>query len=77
MDVQVTHPLRAYRIERGLSCAELAKALDIAETTLRSYENGHRAVSAESAVEFENRIGVPRWKLRDDLWDAPADERAA
>jgi transcriptional regulator with XRE-family HTH domain len=69
------HPLRAYRLRHGLSCAELAKALDIAEPTLRSFENGHRVVSAETAVEIERRIGVTRQRLRPELF-GPLDSAA-
>ena len=64
------HPLREYRTARELSCADLAKLLGMPESTLRSYENGTRTVPAETAVEIEKRIGIPRGQIRDDLWDA-------
>jgi predicted transcriptional regulator len=70
--MEVQHPLRKYRVERGLSCAELAKTLDLAEATVRSYENGNRTISAETAVAIEKRIGIPRAQIRSDLWELPA-----
>jgi hypothetical protein len=42
----------------------------MAEATLRSYENGNRVISAETAIDIETRIGIPRAALRSDLWDA-------
>lgn len=77
MDTPSLHPLRAYRAEHALSCAELAKALDIAEATLRSFENGHRVVSAETAAEIERRIGVTREQLRPDIFGPLDSEEAA
>lgn len=66
------HPLRAYRSEHELSCADLAKQLGIAEPTLRSFENGWRTISAETAVEIERSIGIPRAQLRPDLFGQAA-----
>lgn len=62
------HPIRVYRSAHGLSCADLAKELGIAEPTLRSFENGHRTISAEMAVEIEKRIGIDRAQLRPELF---------
>jgi transcriptional regulator with XRE-family HTH domain len=78
--METQHALREYRLERDISCAELAKTLGMAETTLRSYENGNRIISAETAIEIEAAIGIPRSRLRSDLWDAnnpPAEVRQA
>lgn len=66
------HPLRTYRLEHGLSCAELGKILEVAEPTVRSFENGNRTISAEMAVTIEERIGIPRHEIRGDLWSAKA-----
>lgn len=62
------HPLRAYRIVHGLTCAEVARKLGIAETTVRSFENGSRKVQAELAVEIEAALGINRALLRPDLF---------
>ncbi len=66
------HPLRAYRSTHDLTCADLAKKLGIAEPTVRSFENGHRIISAEMAVTIEDRLGIPRYKIRADLWPEQA-----
>ncbi len=74
-----THPLRSYRALHGLSCADLAKTLGIAESTLRSYENGNRIISAETAVDFEKRLGakVARRELCPHIFGSELSERAA
>lgn len=67
--------LRDWRLKQGLSCAEIAKKLGVAETTVRSLENGHRPITAERAVAIENVIGIPRHALRPDLY--PVSQEAA
>jgi len=62
------HPLRAYRTEHGLSCVDLGKKLGIAASTVRSFENGNRVISAETAVEIEKLLGIERSAIRADLW---------
>jgi DNA-binding XRE family transcriptional regulator len=68
-DPKLIHPLRNYRVVHGLTCADLAKKLGIAEPTLRSFENGNRTVSAELAVEIEKLIGIKRAIFRSDIFD--------
>lgn len=67
-------PLRAYREQHGLTCEQLGKRLGFAASTIRSFENGNRIVSAEDAVMIETRIGIDRAVLRADLF---AERRAA
>lgn len=66
--MQKIHPLRAYRERHGISCAELAKKLDIAESTLRSFENGNRIISGELAREIEDLLGIKRVVIRPDIF---------
>ena len=72
MEDQAVHPLRAYRAQHDLTCAKLAKTLGIAEPTLRSFENGHRKISAETAIEIERKIGISRSELRSDIFERAA-----
>lgn len=67
--------LRTYRQQKGLSAADFAKSLGIAEVTLRSLENGTRVITAERAAEIEDKTGgeITRHDLRPDLFG----ERAA
>ena len=60
--------LRRYRAENQLTAQAVAKRLDIAPSTLRSFENGSRELSGEMAVRIEKRLGINREKLRADLF---------
>lgn len=66
--------LRQYRIRAGLSTDEFAKTLGIAESTLRSYENGNRPIKPEVArlIEEVTRGQVRREELRPDVFGAIA-----
>ncbi len=63
------HPLRAYRLEKHLAPKIVAKKLGIARSTLRSFENGHRAIDADWAIQIERTLGIPRENLRPDLFE--------
>lgn len=52
--------IRAYREANKIRAAELAKRLGVAESTLRSYENGTRPIQPEMAVTMERELGIPR-----------------
>lgn len=69
--------LRSYRQQRGLSTADFAKKLGIAEATLRSLENGTRMITAERAVAIERKTRgeLTRGALRPDIF--PREARAA
>lgn len=60
-----TSPIRAYRARKKLSCAALASQLGIAESTLRSIENGNRPVTPQFAMDVEKVTGgeITRIKL--------------
>lgn len=71
--------LRGYRLKHGISPDEFAKCLGIAEPTLRSLENGTRAITAERAKEIEERTAgaLKRSDLRPDLFEPPEPTKAA
>lgn len=60
--------LRDYRHSRGLSCEEMARLLGVAESTVRSLENGTRRIAAERAVAIERAIGIPRHELCPEIF---------
>lgn len=62
--------LRAYRRANRLSAADVADKLGVAASTLRSWENGTRELSAEMAVKAEKLFGINRVSLRPDLFRA-------
>lgn len=45
--------LREYREKHGISPADMAKELGIAESTLRSLENGTRLIQPETCRDIE------------------------
>ena len=52
--------IRAYREAHDISTADMAERLGIAESTLRSIENGHRKVTVELVVDIEKETGIDR-----------------
>ena len=70
--------IRDYRIEAKKTCAEMAALLGVAESTLRSYENGTRAITPARAKEFEVATGngLSRRALCPDIWGESEDVAA-
>jgi len=60
--------IRAYRESNGISAADMARRLEIAESTLRSIENGNRPVTPEMAVKIEEVIGISRSEFHPKLF---------
>ena len=61
--------------------SRLAARLGITPQAVRKYElqwdaGRVTAVPAERAIQIEQVVGVPRHRLRPDLWDSPSDEAA-
>lgn len=66
--------LREYREGRGVAPDAFAKQLGVAESTLRSMENGTRPITPQRAVEIEERTsgGLTRQKILPELFEAKA-----
>ena len=60
--------LRTYRKRLGLTAKAVAQKIGVAESTLRSFENGTREIDGEMAVQIERCLGVDRLLLRPDLF---------
>jgi transcriptional regulator with XRE-family HTH domain len=65
--------LRRYRLKKKMTTKQLADLLGLADSTVRSLENGNRAFTAEQAKHIEVRTAqeIMRYELRPDLYDAP------
>lgn len=61
-------PLDRYIELHKITQAELADRLGIPEPTARSFINGSRRITGETAVQIETRLGIPRETLRPDLF---------
>lgn len=61
MDVkeQLARRLRAARIDRGLTQADVARALGLHRPTISEIEAGRRSVTSEELYEFSRLLSVP------------------
>jgi transcriptional regulator with XRE-family HTH domain len=50
--------IKAQRLRRGMSVAELADALGVSRPTIYDWENGRAAPSPERHVQIANVLGV-------------------
>lgn len=64
-------PFDVILTEYGITTLELAKSLGIHPEGVRHWRRGHRRITATLAAETERQFGIPRWRLRPDLWDQP------
>lgn len=66
--------LREYREKHNISCADMAKKLGVAESTLRSLENGTRTITAEVCRDIEavTRGEVKRVQIDPDIFGKAA-----
>lgn len=71
----MTNPLTLYRAENNLSLEALGAKFGVNKTTVMRWEDGQ--VTAERAVEIEAALGIPRSKLRPDIFGKPSQGRAA
>lgn len=44
--------------------------LGVTKATVFKYERRER-LAADTVAEIERRLGIPKWKLRPDLWSPP------
>lgn len=56
----MTHPLKKYREEHGLTQAKLASLLGVSDATVTHIENGRRRVTPERAIDWEEKTGIPK-----------------
>lgn len=61
--------------ERGLTMKAAAR-LGIPYDTISSHFQGKRTIGVKAALRYEALLGIPRWELRPDLWEAPDSKEA-
>lgn len=73
------HPLTEYREsqEPKLTLEGLGTLVGVTKASLSRIEAGLQMPSPDLARALETETGVPRWKLRPDLWEEPLSGRAA
>lgn len=64
----MSNAIRQYRRDRKLSRAQFAEQAKCSVSFVGHLERGIRKLDPETAIEWEKRLGIPREKLRDDIW---------
>ena len=64
----MTHPVRDFRVRQKLSQAALAKLVGVSRAMVGLVETGDRRIAAEDVVAWEKATGIPRAKLRPDIF---------
>jgi transcriptional regulator with XRE-family HTH domain len=61
------HPLRAYREQRQLSSADLARLLNVSPAAVCRWENGERKPDRRLLPMISEKTGIAPRELRPDL----------
>lgn len=64
------HVITRYREQHGVSRAELARQLNCSASFIGHIERGIRRVSWETALEWEDKLGIPREQLCPHIYRA-------
>lgn len=68
-------PLRAYRENSNLTLEKLGADFGVHKTTILRWEEG--GVPVERLADVERVTGIPRQKLRPDIFGAPTEADGA
>jgi transcriptional regulator with XRE-family HTH domain len=66
------NPITAHRADNGLSRDDLATKLGVNPSTLWRWETGDTLIPVEKLKEVERVTGIPRQKLRPDIFGEAA-----
>ena len=61
---------------KGLSVSAAAHLAGILYVHVWRHYTGRRPITAKYALRYEKALGIPRYELRPDLWEAPATTEA-
>lgn len=67
-----SHPLRAYRKEKGLTQGQLGEILGVSDATITHIERGRRPITPQNAIAWEAKIGVSRAVLCPEIFGQEA-----
>jgi len=62
------HPLLAYRLRSALTQEDIARKVGVSAALICRMEKGNRVTSPKVAVAIEKKLGIPKAKLRPDIW---------
>jgi len=64
------HPIREYRLKQPIPLrqSDIADKLGVSAVQVSRYESGLKRIPAEKAVVIEKLFGIPRERLRPDIF---------
>jgi DNA-binding transcriptional regulator YdaS (Cro superfamily) len=71
VELRLRSPLDGVLGEYGLTRTDAANVLGVTVSAIGTYCVAGRLIPAESAVRLEQAVGIPRHRLRPDLWPEP------
>lgn len=75
MNTTRTSPITLWRKAHGVTQRELGRKLGVKDAAITKWEKGR--VPAERVLDLERVTGVPRHRIRPDLYPAPDMQGAA
>lgn len=77
-DAQKAESVRAFKeaIEKANGQMPLAMVIGMSQPTVHRISIGARPIEAQEAARIEKEYGIPRYRLRPDLYDAPKRRRS-
>lgn len=63
----IINPVRAWRLEQGLTQRQAASLIPVTRTTWARWETGARQVAEELLPQVSKQTGIPKRNLRPDL----------
>lgn len=63
--------MKAYRTLHGLNQTEFGRMIGVTKAEVSRYEGGQRQIPASRAVRIERVTGIPRIKMRPDIFGDP------
>lgn len=67
--------LRAILARYGLIEKDVMQVLGVTHAAVGMWRRGERKPSPQMAIKAEEKLGIPRFELRPDLWPRPAGYR--
>lgn len=69
-------PIDAILARYGLKRIDVMKVMDVSSTAIAYWNTGMNRPSPETAIAMEQKLNIPRWELRPDLWPKPTTTSA-
>lgn len=71
--VNMTHPIRQFRVEKSLTLEAFAALVGVKKSAVSKWEHG-LGPSLDLARHIEKQVGIPKERLRPDIWTREAAE---